>query len=380
MVVPGPGQWQVHVQDAANLAPVTINANIWQNGSDLTSALLPSVTSGALSNVLITGFGSTAPYLAIGPPLNIVNYPNTLASFVGTSGSNNYTQVVQQDLNPQGSASFIVGGDNMTNTTHYGDVSFNGSGVARNPNNVFFTNPNSMSLYSTDPELDIAAGLVTGYGTINFYLDSKLIPSAVMDQTKLQVPNIVDNTNYSMNSLGMLNPAAIPVTTKYVSLANQYSLSGDALGQAAAGVMYPVRLTTQYANATATPTTIWSFPVAASTNYHIECEGRYKAAAGGAFELTLTGPVSPTNIGYTFNTEVNLSAGVGTYLDYESGIATTYPTSINAVAVTAAATDMSFAIIVDINNAATAGVLSIQGNTISTNTLNVEVGSTCKIF
>ena len=139
-------------------------------------------------------------------------------------------------------------------------------------------------------------------------------------------------------------------------------------------------LTSQYSNATATPSTIWSFSVDASTNYQVECQGIYKAASGGAFELTLTGPASPTNVSYTFTPEVNLASNTGTYLDYESGVATTYPTSINTPAVTAAATDMSFTIIIGLNNGTTAGTLAIQGNTISTNTLNIEIGSTCTII
>ena len=138
-------------------------------------------------------------------------------------------------------------------------------------------------------------------------------------------------------------------------------------------------LTSQYSNATATPSTIWSFSVDASTNYHLVCTGRYKAASTGAFELTMTGPATPTNIGYTFTPEVNLAVNAGTYLDYEVGVATTYPTSINTTAVTAAATDMSFRIEADLNNV-TAGTWAIQGNTIGTATLNIEIGATCTII
>jgi len=191
--------------------------------------------------------------------------------------------------------------------------------------------------------------------------------------------NLVNNTDLPLAQLGIFNPAAIPVTTAQSNLANLSGLATNSLGQAIPGIQ-KYQLKSQYSNATVTPTPIWSFPVNASTNYHVECRGRYKTASGGAFELTLTGPVTPTNIGYTFTPEVNLAANAGTYLDYEVGVATTYPTSINTTAVTAAATDMSFTLIVDLNNSTTAGTLSILGNTISTDTLNVEIGSTCFVI
>lgn len=194
--------------------------------------------------------------------------------------------------------------------------------------------------------------------------------------TQVSVTTIVDQTNFPLAEIGIFNPTVLPVTTSQPNLANLNGLGTNALGQAIPG-MQKYQLKSQYANATTTPSVIWNFPVSASTNYHIECRGRYKTASGGAFELTLTGPASPTNIGYTFTPEVNLSANAGTYLDYEVGIANTYPTSINTTAVTAAATDMSFTLIIDLNNSTTAGVLAIEGNTISTDTLNVEIGSTC---
>jgi hypothetical protein len=58
----------------------------------------------------------------------------------------------------------------MTNTTHYLDISKNGSGSSRTQANVFFNNADATSLYTTDSELDIGAALVTGTGVINFYL------------------------------------------------------------------------------------------------------------------------------------------------------------------------------------------------------------------
>jgi hypothetical protein len=136
--------------------------------------------------------------------------------------------------------------------------------------------------------------------------------------------------------------------------------------------------TTTYTNATGTPSTIWSFPVAASTNYYIHCEGVYKAASGGAFELTVTGPSSPTNVSYSFRPTVALSSAAPTDLVYAS-TGSSYPSALNATAITTAATDMPFTLDFNLNNGTTAGTLAIQGNTISTDTLTVEIGSTCTI-
>jgi hypothetical protein len=139
-------------------------------------------------------------------------------------------------------------------------------------------------------------------------------------------------------------------------------------------------LTSVYTNATGTASTIWSFGVAANTNYKIDCWGRYQAATGGAFRLGFTGPSSPTNFGYTFTPEVNLASNSPTYLDFEGGVATVYANNLNNIAVALAATDMSFHIEAELNNGATAGTLAIQGATISTNTLTVEPGATCTII
>jgi hypothetical protein len=190
MVLPGPGQWQVRVQDAANVAPVTITTGITYNGIDLTSAFASGITSAGLSNSMITGFGSTSPSLSVGPVLNQVNYPNTLASFVGTSGSNGYVQIVAQDLNPQGSSTFVMGGSNMTNTTHYGDIQYNGPGTNRTYVNTFFPNANAMGEYSTDAELDYGVGFVSGGGAMNWYVNQYTSQIMALSNTGNTAPNL----------------------------------------------------------------------------------------------------------------------------------------------------------------------------------------------
>ena len=154
-----------------------------------TGAIGGSVTSGTANSILYVGTGpvlaqdntnfgwtDASTYLHVGPALNLTNYPSTWASFVGTSGSNNYGQVIIQDLNANGQGGLVVGGDNMTNTTHYGQIYMNGSGSAinRGPTNIFFSNPNALSIYSTDNEVDIGALGTTG--AINFYVNGYTTP------------------------------------------------------------------------------------------------------------------------------------------------------------------------------------------------------------
>jgi hypothetical protein len=138
------------------------------------------------------GWKDANTYLNIGPALNLTNFPNTWASFIGTSGSNNYAQVIAQDLNANGQGGFVVGGDNMTNSTHYGQIFMNGSGssVNRGPANIYFSNPNAMSIYSTDAELDIGTGMVTAgtpAGLINFYVDGSTTPTMTLINGKVGI-------------------------------------------------------------------------------------------------------------------------------------------------------------------------------------------------
>jgi hypothetical protein len=123
--------------------------------------------------------------LSVGPTVSQTNYPNTLASFVGTSGANDYVQIISQDLNPNGSSAYVVGGDNMTNLTHYGNVAFNGSGSSRSSTNVYFTNANAFDEYTTDAEYDFGVGLVTGSGVYNWYVNGYTTPSMTLNSSGL---------------------------------------------------------------------------------------------------------------------------------------------------------------------------------------------------
>ena len=135
-------------------------------------------------------------------------------------------------------------------------------------------------------------------------------------------------------------------------------------------------LTSAYTNATATASTITSFTVDASTSYTIDCKGLYKAATGGAFTFTMTGPASPTLVTYNFRPATALVSNAPTFLDY-AATGSTYPSAVNTTAVTTAATDMPYELTIGFTNGTTAGTVAIQGATISTNTLTVEAGSYC---
>ena len=138
-------------------------------------------------------------------------------------------------------------------------------------------------------------------------------------------------------------------------------------------------LTSVYTNATATPSTIFAFPIAASQSGTLHCHGLYKAAASGYFGLTVTGPASPTAITYEFRKGTAIASAALTELDYP-GTGTSYPTSVGATAVTTAATDMPWDFYQQFVNGTTAGNFVIEGYTVSTDTLTVEIGSSCQIL
>jgi hypothetical protein len=137
-------------------------------------------------------------------------------------------------------------------------------------------------------------------------------------------------------------------------------------------------LSSAYTNATATASTILSFTVDASTSYVVRCHGTYKAATGGAFVLTVTGPATPTLVQYDFMPAVGLASGTPTFYDVNA-TGSAYPSAVGSGAVTTAATDMPWNLELGYTNGTTAGTLAIQGQTISTNTLTVEAGSYCQM-
>ena len=142
-------------------------------------------------------------------------------------------------------------------------------------------------------------------------------------------------------------------------------------------------LASEYTNSTTTPTNIFgssTLYAAISQNsymkYIIHCHGQWKAATGGAFELTVTGPASATADTYTFHICNTISSAACTYLDYVSG-GNGLPSGINTTAVGTAATYMPFDFDLSYYNTTNAGAITIEANTISTDTLTILRGSYC---
>ena len=126
MVLPGPGQWQVRVTDAANVAPVTITTGITYNGIDLTSSLSSGITSAGLSSVLKNGAGlvqATNLQIGTGTPLPGAVINATQSNVGGT------TQINAQNTSSDNAASsdLVATADNGSNTTNYTDCGINSS-------------------------------------------------------------------------------------------------------------------------------------------------------------------------------------------------------------------------------------------------------------
>ena len=161
------------------------------------------------NNVNSNTVNSGSKYFYVGPPVNLVNYPNTFASFIGTSGSNNYGQVIIQDLNPNGQGCIILEGDNATNDAHFGQLCLNGSGSAinRGTTNIFFPNPNTLSIGNTDGETNIYTGVVTGTtnAAINFYVGQNTTPDFTLSPTGASSPHPLPVANGGTGGDGSVN-------------------------------------------------------------------------------------------------------------------------------------------------------------------------------
>ncbi len=115
---------------------------------------------GASSRLTFSGSAVTAT-----APVNIGTpaFTDTGTLFQATGSANSYVQAILQNTNSGSSAStdLVIGGDNMTSTTHFLDLGFNGSAGGGAP----FTAANAAYLYTTDNELDL--GAIGATGTIN---------------------------------------------------------------------------------------------------------------------------------------------------------------------------------------------------------------------
>jgi hypothetical protein len=238
-ITAGTGTWAVLASGASTTA-----TNL--AGGSATAVPYQSAASTTAFDVTNLSWTDSGTYLAIGPVMSLVAYPGTLMSYVGTSGSQDYIQVVCQDKNVQGSCAYVIGGDDMTNTTHYANLSKNGSGSSRNIANVYFINADATSEYTTDAEMDYGAGLVTGNAVFNWYTNT--VPTLSMNLTATALTmgtgvNIVTPGNESAATHSTATNCAIN------------SASPGACASAAAGAFVIPTLTATYTVNTTAVTT-----------------------------------------------------------------------------------------------------------------------------
>jgi hypothetical protein len=201
-----------------------------------------NVTGGTLNSILYLGtngilsqdntnFGwlDSPTYFHVGPALNLTNYVNTWASFVGASNTSNYGQVIIQDTNPNGQGGLVVGGDDMTNTSHYGQFYKNGSANAtlRGTTNIYFANADAFSIYTTDNEFDIGALGVSGI--INFFAGGYATPSQTISSTMVTDVALTVSGVANIGSWGTLPAGGIPTnatSSNTAATANAVGVNG----------------------------------------------------------------------------------------------------------------------------------------------------------
>ena len=138
------------------------------------SAMTTIQIPGSTGNVLYNSGGilAASTALTVGSSSLSFNVPISIgtAAFSDTGvlaqltgSANGYEQVILQNTNTGSSASadYIVGGNDMTASTHYGDLGSNGSAGGTAP----FTNADARYVYTSDNEFDI--GALGASGAIN---------------------------------------------------------------------------------------------------------------------------------------------------------------------------------------------------------------------
>jgi hypothetical protein len=149
-------------------------------------------------------------------------------------------------------------------------------------------------------------------------------------------------------------------------------LAGNTFGiYYGAGSTVQGQIGADFTNLTATPATVLSFPVLASTNYRFACLIFYGNSGTNAVTFTLTTPASPTNV---FAESENIYAAAGT-----QAVAPLSGSPL-AIATTAAATGTNYIEKISgiIENGATTGTLALQASS-ATGTTTVKRGSFCAV-
>lgn len=145
---------------------ITLNGKGLATAATTTPVIAPAgtLTGTALASNVVTS--SLTSFGTLSAPLNIgtAGFSDTGVAMQITGSVNGYLQQILQNTNTGSSASadYIVGGNDMTASSHYLDLGKNGLAGATTP----FSNADAAYLYTSDNELDIAA-LGTS-GVINF--------------------------------------------------------------------------------------------------------------------------------------------------------------------------------------------------------------------
>lgn len=139
-----------------------------------------------------------------------------------------------------------------------------------------------------------------------------------------------------------------------------------------------VMLTTAYTNGTMTPSNITglSFPVLAGSlsnhpPYTIECELYWQGSAATAgLDVTVTGPGSPTTLFYSYTETPTVTTT-------QTGVASTYTTTIVGNATVTATTNLYARVTIALRNGTSAGTVQLQGSATGAGTVTVQAGSFC---
>lgn len=142
-------------------------------------------------------------------------------------------------------------------------------------------------------------------------------------------------------------------------------------------------LHSSFTNANTTFTTVsdgtrsWSWPVAASQDYVLDCTLQYEGATAtsNSPNFQITGPASPTAVNYTVE-----GAGNSTTPNFVSANAQAFSSALNPFGTLASDTTIYTAhIYMALANGTTAGTVAVQAkNTTGTDVLTIEAGSGCR--
>lgn len=201
-------------------------------------------------------------------------------------------------------------------------------------------------------------GATGGYSAFGQGSDNSSIANAAMIEAPASV------TAYRLQV-----PAANPVNNNSAWL---HSNATPSVGTFAKMPSISV-LTSAYTNATTTFSNLsagnnLSFAVEANTQYRMTCSGSYQGSATTAgLKMQITGPSSPTQVGYQFHNLITAST-------FTDGVATAFSSSLGTGTITAT-TNFLWTLTMDLANGANAGTVQVQAAAVGTGTVTINSGS-----